>query len=302
MVKIVSIDIGIRNLAMCVINCEPESDENKILFWKNVDILESDEYISESGGCQALYKSGANKGKCCTGRAVVCCEDVYYCCRHNPDSKKYKPKKTPKTTSATLQKMCQYLTKTINKYPILLTVGHVAVEQQPSKNPKMKAMSFFLYAYFIMKGVMSEDSPIEKVLLVSPRNKLKVYTGPAIVTTDETKSKYKKRKSLGVAHCQQLLQNDQDSLNMLNGSRKADDLADCFLQGIWYLTSKTKKEKAMKTKAKVKAAKVKATKVKAKVKATKVNVKETKVKVKATKVKATKATKVKVKAKATEEG
>ena len=45
------------------------------------------------------------------------------------------------------------------------------------------------------------------------------------------------RKKLGVQYCEQLLikKNKEDNLNFFYKSNKKDDLADCFLQSIYYL-------------------------------------------------------------------
>ena len=66
---------------------------------------------------------------------------------------------------------------------------------------------------------------------ISSSNKLKPFI-------DKKKTTYAERKKLGISITKRLV-NEKSFLSvfqdLFNASKKKDDLADCFLQGIWYL-------------------------------------------------------------------
>jgi len=96
--------------------------------------------------------------------------------------------------------------------------------------------------YFIMKN---SNQYIE---FVSSFNKLKdVNTNNTNNTKnseyeDKTdKKKYNERKKLGIKICLENLENNNindEWIKFFNIHNKKDDLADCFLQGIWYIKHK----------------------------------------------------------------
>jgi hypothetical protein len=60
-------------------------------------------------------------------------------------------------------------------------------------------------------------------------------------TSINDKKKYKERKNLGIEKTRELIQNMEeckDFLDFFNKNTKKDDLADCFLQGYWYMNKK----------------------------------------------------------------
>jgi len=84
---------------------------------------------------------------------------------------------------------------------------------------KMKAVQGLLVQYWLMKGV--------KVECISACNKLKLF--------HQGKTTYAERKKLGIEHTITLLNQYQLSDVKFQKHKKKDDLADTFLQGIWYI-------------------------------------------------------------------
>ena len=64
-------------------------------------------------------------------------------------------------------------------------------------------------------------------------NKLKVYDGPKIVL--KVKSKYTIRKKSAIIHSQYFLDGNKKQLEFFNSNKKKDDLADSFLQALYYI-------------------------------------------------------------------
>jgi hypothetical protein len=114
-------------------------------------------------------------------------------------------------------------------------ITHVIIENQISTiATRMKTIQGMLAQYFIMRN--PADTHIE---FVSSHNKLK---GFVLDDTICDQPKYKQNKQNGLAICNQFMEINPDSLESwkpkFSDSKKKDDLADCFLQGIWYLKSK----------------------------------------------------------------
>ena len=115
-------------------------------------------------------------------------------------------------------------------------ITHVIMENQisPIAN-RMKTVQGMLAQYFIMV----QDSTV--IEFISSCNKLKMFTKPVSVSVSDSNSKkYREHKKDGVFYCKQILEGNtwiEDKWGF-HTSKKKDDLADCFLQGIWYLQNK----------------------------------------------------------------
>jgi len=108
-----------------------------------------------------------------------------------------------------------------------IKIDTVIIENQisPIAN-RMTTLQGMIAQYFIMKNV-------NDIHFISAANKLKDYIS--------TKTTYAERKSKGIEICEELLINNEhfsSNLEMFNNHKKKDDLADCFLQGIWFLKDK----------------------------------------------------------------
>lgn len=98
---------------------------------------------------------------------------------------------------------------------------------------RMKTVQGMLAQYFIMKSV-------NKIDFVSSVNKLKGLTeksGPRTADNEEVAKRYKKHKTDSIAICSRFLDGNMELEKWKPSleTPKKDDLADGFLQGIWYL-------------------------------------------------------------------
>jgi hypothetical protein len=128
----------------------------------------------------------------------------------------------------------------LDEDPAIAGVTHVIIENQISTiASRMKTIQGMIAQYFIMRF---GDSVI--IEFVSSHNKLKGFSDGKSETTDQPdekkKATYKANKSDGVAICRKFFDVNaemREHCDMFEKSKKRDDLADCFLQGIWYLKS-----------------------------------------------------------------
>jgi hypothetical protein len=138
----------------------------------------------------------------------------------------------------------------LDQNPHIKGITHVLIENQisPIAN-RMKTVQGMLAQYFIMRV------PECCIEFVSSSNKLKAFTNNYKKTeqklekneTDNDKksekinAEYKQHKRDGVYYCAKVLhQNTNISCwqDPFNNSKKKDDLADAFLQGLWYMIHK----------------------------------------------------------------
>jgi hypothetical protein len=221
--KLLSFDVGIKNLAYCLIDDTHRTIED----WGILN-------ISVDPVCEHQMKD-----RQCDKTAKFIVNDTYLCPSHQKLKayKDLKSKKVPKSKNPVLN-IGKNIVRLLDTKPNFLEVDVVLIENQPAlKNPTMKTVQMLVYGYFLVKGVTCEK-PIETIEMVNARNKLKAYKGPDIIC--DIKDKYKKTKFLGIQYCDHMIHENEsiseEYRTLFKESRKKDDLSDAYLQGMYWLT------------------------------------------------------------------
>lgn len=196
-VKILSFDVGIKNLAYCLI--EKTNDDFKILKWGIINLvddrqlcrfeLKNKRICGKIGRFTINYNNQekvvcnshktkyipeeipTNKYKCQHIKCTLECsinllnkEEWSWCEKHKNDIKKvlreFKPKKLTfqNCNQQPIQELAQKLFNKLEADVDFIKVNEVLIENQPSlKNPNMKTISTLLYSYFVMRGITDKE-------------------------------------------------------------------------------------------------------------------------------------------------
>jgi hypothetical protein len=190
---------------------------------------------------------GKNK---CMKQSKYSYKDKYYCNTHakseyKKQSNSYQLKVFTRKAvrDINLDVLRLKLIRTLDEKKVLLTANKVLIENQPTlKNPRMKSISSTIYDYYLIRGIVDKDitkSNIDLVKYMCPSNKLKLADDGDSqklikLKGDEAKS-YKLTKALGIKYCAEMIKNDEKWLDHFTSFKKKDDMADSFLQGIYYI-------------------------------------------------------------------
>jgi len=242
--KLVSFDVGLRNLAYCIL--EGTSRTNiKIKEWNLIDVM------AEESGIVPCYK--------CKSISTWKKKEVYSCTKHKTKEKTYTKTILNKMSLQELQGLLPDIERKTKKEYVDALYAHfsenawkrcvksckagsvvdlapliasslksretlwknsnmIIFEQQPDK--RMMAVQSMMHMWFICQGY--------KVKAVSAIHKL-----TNIVTLEDSTKTYKGRKKTGIIHASTLVPLKWKDY-MLKHPKK-DDLADCFLQGLWFI-------------------------------------------------------------------
>lgn len=273
--KILSLDVGIKNLAFCLFEKPTDSEHFKITKWDIINISE-----------KHTFKCNYMEKYCiCNKPAKYEKDNNYYCLKHakkqSPilQTKQMKPDFINKQKMQNLMEIAanlkisyekpikkNELTYLINEHYSniclheigcknasrldLINIGkniktqfeeifdeegcidYVIIENQisPIAN-RMKTIQGMIAQYFIMKNTANN------IEFVSATNKLKDFD-----TKNECeKMKYADRKKFSILKCSEIINSDfkfSEKFDYFNSHKKKDDLADSFLQGLWFIKNK----------------------------------------------------------------
>ena len=220
--KVLSIDIGIKYLAHCLFDV---ADTIQIQEWDVIDLTDE---------CTCA----------CSKAASHRLNQTYYCKKHASHVNKSlielislcTAHKLPLGTTAEMTKTLKRMTKPVAPFT-LIDIGKqimqryndrfehvdvVLIENQIGPlASKMKAIQGMVLQYWLMRDA--------KVECISSCNKLKLF--------HEGKTTYAERKKMSIHFTKLLLKlNDLDDSKFM-AHKKKDDLADTFLQGVWYFNN-----------------------------------------------------------------
>ncbi|MAA53459.1 MAG: hypothetical protein CMJ41_10690 [Phycisphaerae bacterium] len=262
--KILSIDVGIKNLAYCILEIPNNKSNYSIIAWDVINLCGTPPVCNQKikkGNCTRLAKFHKKNIRCCKSCAkktglIIPTEDLLKVTQKrtkladlkiiadNYGLKLTTSKKTDvqETINSFMRQNCLDVVPKFSASemslvdvgiairnnlndPTFLSVDKVLIENQisPIAN-RMKTIQGMIAQFFIMNN-------IEDIDFVSAANKLKPYI-------QNKKTTYKERKALGISTTHDII-NKNAELNTWNEHfskhTKQDDLADSFLQGLWYI-------------------------------------------------------------------
>ena len=271
--NLLSIDVGIKNLAYVHFFIDPIHKRTTITGWDVISLLPKNKHANKE--CMGVHKSKKTK---CKSVAIYNKNDLYFCKKHAKSSnifhvpnqqtnyKKLKNKKLCDIKEFCKQyeleiEDCKYkddylrkakdfidnsfyerITEASANDADLVSLGRamasefdtlfesivfdvICIENQisPIAN-RMKTLQGMISQYFIMK----ECKTIE---FIASSNKLKPYI-------TQNKTTYAERKKMGVDITRKHLEENKDISKWhthFETHKKKDDLADCYLQGLYYI-------------------------------------------------------------------
>ena len=272
--RVLSIDVGIKNLAYCLLEADLTNKTYKIIKWDVLNLLCETNYKCNHQ-IQTKKSIKENKDEVCDKKATHSRNDKYACSLHMkklyPENISLKTLKKAKVSTLielankynlslennkkqTLmdviepyirENMFQEINVAVSANHIdLVSIGvsirdlfdvhfshnvvidKIIIENQisPIAN-RMKSIQGMIAQYFIMNNKTD-------IHFISSANKLKYFLEGG------QKTEYGERKKLSVDITKAILSQKEDystNLSLFNNHKKKDDLADSFLQGLWFL-------------------------------------------------------------------
>jgi len=272
--KILSIDVGIKNLAFCLFSKKQLDGNYTIIKWDSIDISEQDDNIN-----------------CCFIEKDVVCDkpakfkkgEECYCLKHSKKQQFKIPKADQTIAFINKQKISKLLeiaiSYNITHEPKIKKVDLVNLINQhintyyfqPITSKKAGDVNLFSIGaniktkfnklfeseetidYVIIENQISPiatrmktiqgmivqyfimaNLSVEYIEFISASNKLKDCDS-------KDKATYSDRKKLGISRCLGIITNEanfSEHLEYFNKHKKKDDLSDSFLQGLWFIKNK----------------------------------------------------------------
>lgn len=215
---ILSIDVGIRNLAFCKLDAE------HIVAFSNADLYDLPTFPRGTVACvYTTWKLGKMLECLRTWEVLL------------------PPRPTRKQAMALISENVKGLPTALSIDRLVsLVVGFwdaradvykncdvVYIENQPSiKNPSMKNLQIVLATYFVMRGVA-------RVAFVHASGKLKLAQLRGWIPKGKCDYKTKKRLSVELVNTHIMPHQTQETVGRFEMHSKKDDIADCILQGLY---------------------------------------------------------------------
>lgn len=237
---IISFDVGIRNLALCVLS-QSTDGIIRILYWRWMDVTDPNsdapkpkkkkklEAGTEMGACQGTIKKTKKQ---CGKRAPANSKGKFLCGVHNP-ARKHTPDMTQEWTYAlliALPKLAEEITAVIPENADV----RVIIERQTSANPKMLLQGNLIYGFWV--SFYKNAVPVN---FVPAYNKGLLYPEDAPEIPCTLKGAYARRKFFSRKHCEYFLTEREELrewLPFFTASKKSDDCADALNQAIYVFT------------------------------------------------------------------
>jgi hypothetical protein len=271
--KILSIDVGIKNLAFCLFEKSPTAQQFKITKWDVINLTEEETF------------------KCCFVEKNIICnklakfkkDDKCFCIKHSKKQQIHVPTPEQKQSFINKQKINKLyeiadshdikydskikktdLVKLINEYiqnnyfepieskkAVDVDLFNIGVNIKNKFNEILKDEGVINYVIIenqigplairmktiqgmIVQYFIMSNLNVQHIEFISASNKLKDCHV-------KDKEKYSDRKKLGIAKCLGILTTDfrfNEHVEFFNKHKKKDDLSDSFLQGLWFINNK----------------------------------------------------------------
>jgi len=271
--KILSIDVGIKNLAFCLFEKSPTAEQFKITKWDTVNISEK-----ETLKCDFL-----DKNEMCCKPAKFKKNDKCFCLKHSKKQNFSIPTSEQKSNFINKQKIqklyeiadshgIKYENKVKKADLINLIKEHIENNYFKSiETPNAADVNLFDIGTNIkhhFDNLFSNENCIDYVIIenqISPiATRMKTIQGMIVQyfvmcnlkinhiefissanklkdVDAKEKTKYSDRKKMGIAKCLETITTDfrfNEQLSYFNSHKKKDDLSDSFLQGMWFINNK----------------------------------------------------------------
>jgi hypothetical protein len=272
--KILSIDVGIKNLAFCLFDKSPTAEHFKVTKWDIIDISEQE---------NTIICGFVEKNIICNKPAKFKKDDKCYCLKHSKKQQIQIPTSEQKPVFINKQKIQKLyeiaesqnikyepkikkadLVKLINEHINLnyfqtieskkaadVDLFNIGLNIKTKFNKLFENEEKIDYVIIenqigplairmktiqgmIVQYFIMSNLNVDHIEFISASNKLKDCDV-------KDKSKYSDRKKLGIAKCLELITKDfrfNEHVDYFNKHKKKDDLSDSFLQGMWFINNK----------------------------------------------------------------
>jgi hypothetical protein len=271
--KILSIDVGIKNLAFCLFEKTPTAQQFKVSKWDVINLSQE----------ETLTCGFTEKNVLCNKQAKFKKDDKCYCVKHSKKQQYQIPSVEQKQSFINKQKLAKLyeiadnhnikydqkikkadLVNLINEHIQSLyfetieskkasevDLFNIGVNIKNKFNNMFKDVGKIDYVIIenqigplairmktiqgmIVQYFIMSNLNVEYIEFISASNKLKDCD-------IKDKEKYSDRKKMGIAKCLGILTTDfrfNEHINYFNSHKKKDDLSDSFLQGLWFINNK----------------------------------------------------------------